>query len=245
MDGSLARYPFLTAAREAVREEAPPIERLLGAAGPSAAVNRAQERVERALGTATTGQPHDDVETELLSYPLARIIVSLVDDPLVTERYVHAEAQAAVQRLEEDRAAGRLDPDLETLFDDLDVRLRRRDGRVAIDRVSYLHLAPSIDDPRWRLVNRPVSGGWVAVDEAELETLFAAAVRRRVGQDLPLEVPDDIAAALTEVVQAVEARLGRPHLPSDFEKIDPERFPPCMRALIERVEAGESLAPPA
>ncbi|MFW6449385.1 MAG: DNA primase regulatory subunit PriL [Halobacteriota archaeon] len=243
MDRSLARYPFLAAAREAVREEAPPIERLLGAEGPSAAVARGRERIERALTGETTGEPHDDPETELLSYPLARIVVSLVDDPLVTDRYVRAEARAAVTRLEEDRSAGRLDLDLEALFEDLDVAIRHRDARVDVDRVAYLRLAPAIDDDRWRLVNRPVADGWVAIDEAEVDELLAAAVRQRVGGDLPLEVPPAIEAELADAVDAVEARLGRPQLPEAFEAIDPDRFPPCMQALLDRVEAGDRLDP--
>lgn len=244
MDRSVARYPFRDAAREAVREVAPSIDRLVDAEGPSAVVERAKDRVERALTGETTGPTHPDPEVELLSYPIARVIVSLVDDPLVIDRYVRAEANTAVERFRADRDADRSDGlDERDLLTELDVEFRERDGRVGIDRVTYLRLAPDLDGDDWRLVNRPLADGWVALDRGELDDVLGAAVRDRVGRDLPLAVPEDLAEGLSEVVSAVEERLGHPTLPAEFEAVDPARFPPCMQALLERVHAGDRLAP--
>lgn len=242
MDRSLARYPFREAARDAVRKEAPPIERLLAADGPSAVLERATERVERALSGPTTGSPHPDPEVELLSYPIARIIVSLVDDPLVTDRFVRAEARTAVQRFRADRLTDRVEAiDEGDLFAELAIEIRDRSGRPAVDRASYLRLAPDLDGPEWRLVNRSLAAGWVLMERDELPALLEAAVRDRVGRDLPLSVPADLADRLEGAVGDVEARLGRPSLPESFGSIDPDRFPPCMQALLDRVRAGDRL----
>ncbi|MDZ5813263.1 DNA primase, partial [Halorubrum sp. AD140] len=85
MDALDAKYPFFASAREAVAEAAVSLPELVAADAP--AVERARERVERALleGTvaaesgAFPGESASDVQAELLSYPVARILVSLLD----------------------------------------------------------------------------------------------------------------------------------------------------------------------
>ncbi len=242
MDRALARYPFRESARAAVRAEGPPLEELLAAEGPSAVVDRARERIERALDGSTTGETHPDAEVEVLSYPVARIIVSLVDDPLVTDRFVTAEAETAVRRFEADRTDDRRAIDPADLLAELGVHLGDVDGRIAVDRASFLRLAVDLEGDDWDLVNRALADGWVPIDPEERAEVLRAAVRGRVGRDLPLDVPDALADRLAAAVDAIEARLGRPTLPTTFDAVDPDRFPPCMAALVERVRAGEALA---
>lgn len=246
MDPVVARYPFIEAARAAVAAEAPSLETLLGAGDRSAVLDRALERIDLSITGRSTGTPHRDFEVEVLSYPLARIIVSLVDDPRVTDRYVRAEANTAINRLESDIEAE--SPvsdgmDLSMALEEFDVPIEDHDGVVQVEVTPYLRLATDIEDDAWRLVNRPLRAGLVTLDEDEVMDLLEAAIRRRVGDSLPLTVPDDIAELLEPAVDRVETSLGRRELPTEFDGIDPTRFPPCIRALIARVEAGEPLAP--
>ncbi len=96
-----AAYPFFATAREmfdGLDEEA---------LKPSPIRERAVTRVT----TAVTGDPTKD-ETlgrndesnadEAMSYPLARILVSIIDEDDVTTAYAEAEAEAAVERLKKD-----------------------------------------------------------------------------------------------------------------------------------------------
>lgn len=245
MDRTLARYPFLDAAREAVQRAGPSFEALVGGEGGSAALRRAVGRVEAALGGETVGEAHRDPEVEVLSYPLARILVSLVDDERVTRRYVRAEARTARDRA---RRAGSGGPDGATadrdrLLEEFDLAVDAGEAGLEVDAIRYLSLATSLEGDRWRLVNRPVRDCVVAVAEEEVYDLIEAAVRDRVGEDLPLEVPGELEGALGDAVDGLEDHLGRPSLPADFDHVDPELFPPCMRALIDRVEAGDRLPP--
>jgi DNA primase large subunit len=95
MKRSHARYPFLAAAREAVK--AAGVD-LAAAAAEPATRERARERVTSALTDGTVGEPRHDARTELLSYPLARVLVSLVDVPVLTRKYARAEAASAHER---------------------------------------------------------------------------------------------------------------------------------------------------
>jgi DNA primase large subunit len=103
MNGLHARYPFLQASREAVGGADVTLRSLVEAGDP--AVERARERVRRALieGTVASETPRQwDAREELLSYPVARVVVSLLDVPAAVEKYAVAEAATARERFEAD-----------------------------------------------------------------------------------------------------------------------------------------------
>src|SRR6056297_1969915 len=106
LDPLYARYPFFEGAREAVREADISPAALIAEDAP--AVERATERVERALMEGTVA-PEDssrwDNREKLLSYPIARILVSLIETPAAVEKYATAEAATARERFETDFAA--------------------------------------------------------------------------------------------------------------------------------------------
>ena len=103
MDALDAKYPFFATAREAVADAAVSLPEL---------VERARERVERALMDGTIASESGafpaesayDVQAELLSYPIARILVSLLDSEPAIEKYAAAEAATAIDRIREDLA---------------------------------------------------------------------------------------------------------------------------------------------
>ncbi|WP_049988029.1 DNA primase [Halobellus rufus] len=105
MDPRYARYPFFEGAREAVREADISPAALIAEDAP--AVDRATERVERALmeGTVAAEESPRWDDSELLSYPIARILVSLIETPAAVEKYATAEAATARERFAEDFAA--------------------------------------------------------------------------------------------------------------------------------------------
>ncbi len=112
MDPLYARYPFFEGAREAVREAEISPAALIAEDAP--AVERGKERVERALmeGNVAAEDPRRwDTREELLSYPIARILVSLIETPAAVEKYAKAEAATARERFQTDFAA---DDDLQS-----------------------------------------------------------------------------------------------------------------------------------
>lgn len=123
MEPRHARYPFFETAREAVEAADIALPSLVAANAP--AVERGVERVRRALmeGTVAPAEPGRwEPRTELLSYPLARVLVSLVANPssdgsglgagaesgtpAAVGKYAEAEAATARGRFAEDFDAG-------------------------------------------------------------------------------------------------------------------------------------------
>ncbi len=246
MDRLHARYPFLAAARAAVEEADVDLAVLVEAGGP--AVERGVERVEAAIREGGVGDL-DRVRTELLSYPVARVVVSLVDDERLTDAYARAEARTAHERFVDDvetPAPDSLSAGIELRrllaeFDLADAVTEREDGfEVAVG--PYLELAADLEGQGWRLVARDLHDGRVPVERDELYALLREAVYERVRSGLPLSVPDPVATALDEEVERVSQALSDYRLPRSIDaSVTPAAFPPCVEGLIERSRAGEDL----
>lgn len=248
-----ARYPFLDASRAAVEAAGIDLATLVAEGGP--AVERGHERVRRALleGTTVSEEPRAwSTRAELLSYPIARVLVSLLDVPGATEKYAAAEAATARERFVEDFEAdlelksaegGRLT--LDRLLADFELAGGVEpigDGRFELDVTAYLGLAAELDDDRWHLARRPLSAGTVPVGRPELYTLLREAVGRRVREGLPLSVPESIEAPLSSELASIRRAIADLDPPTSFETVTPGLFPPCMRSLLSRARNGAGLA---
>jgi len=258
-----ARYPFFEAAREAVQGADVSLAELIAEDAP--AVERGVERVERALveGTVAAADPYRwEPRDELLSYPIARILVSLLDDQAAVEKYAAAEAETAAARFEEDVAA---DDDLQSTRQprvSLDRLLREFDledpiraepasrGRdptwFRVDVGTYLALSEADWSERWRLVNRELLDGEVRVEREELYRLLREAVRRRVVDGLPFTVRSSpggeaLAAELEPEVADLRELLAEHEPTTGVDVVAPAQFPPCVAALLDRARDGETL----
>ena len=288
MDRRHARYPFFESAREAVEAAGVDLGELVGATGEDEdaddaaagdegdemVVTRARERVETALSeghVGTNGETgmHRSTRIELLSYPIARILVSLLEEPMAVDAYARAEASTARQRLAADlpesapaegegSSGGGLGGDLgDRSTAGADERLSVHDllgefglgdaieGRdpFLVDVSVYLELARDLEGQDWALVERSLSAGRVPVDRSELYALLERAVADRVEDGLPLTVPEPIAAGLAEPRETIEGMLADEEIPLAFDRVEPAQFPPCVDALLERARDGEALPP--
>ena len=243
-----ARYPFMAAAREAVEAAAVDLGEVV--ATDEAVVERARERVQSAITNRTVGEPHRQTRVELLSYPVARVLVSLVDEHVCTRKYAEAEAETAYDRFVEEferttefkstQGSQIALRDLLAEFDLGSVVNERADG-YWIEVGPYLEMAADQRGDEWRLVNRTLADGRVAITQAELHVLLKQAIRHRVEDGLPFDVPDAIGQELTEEADQIQEVLSELDLTREIDTVVPELFPPCMKALLDQVQKGEHL----
>jgi len=248
MEPRHARYPFTSDAREAVQTAAVDLSELVRTNG--AVVERAIDRVESALFDGTVGEAHRRTRVEILSYPVARVVVSLVDEHVLTRKYARAEAASAHDRFVEELAAS---TELQSTAGervtlgyllaefDLTTAVRETPDGFAVAVGTYLELAADRYGDEWRLVNRSLADGSVPLTREELYALLEAAVQQRVAADLPLNVPDAIAAPLDAEVETVEEMLADLDLTRDIDTVVPDLFPPCMKHLLDQVQKGKHL----
>ncbi|WP_247003315.1 DNA primase regulatory subunit PriL [Halosolutus gelatinilyticus] len=243
-----ARYPFLEAARDAVATETVDLATVVEQ--DRAVVERACDRVVATLEEGDTGTPRRDARVELLSYPVARVLVSLVGERVLVRKYARAEAATAFERFTDDLAdttelksvesTGLELSDLLAEFD-LEDDVRETGDGYRIDVGTYLPLAADLWDDEWRLVNRALTGGGVPIDESELLALLREAIRTRVEDGLPFDVPEMIATALEAEAEEIRAILAELDLTREIDTVVPEMFPPCMKALLDAIQKGEHL----
>lgn len=249
MEAIHARYPFLTAARKAVETADVDLEAIASEA-THPIIDRAVDRVTHAIDTGTIGSAHRSHRVELLSYPIARVIVSLADEPGLTERYASAEAETAKQRYITDldatprlRSVDRTNITLTDLLAEFDLSpvLTESAHGYRIDVMTYLSLASALESDQWRLVSRPLTNGTVPITRSELYDLLSEAIRTRVLDGLPLAVPEEIAIELSDITETIRRRLADISLSTEFETVAPELFPPCIQALLDRLETPDPL----
>ena len=243
-----ARYPFLESAREAVREAEVDLASVV--ATEQRVVDRALARVEYAIEEGTVGEPHRRTRVELLSYPLARVLVSLVDEHVLTHKYVRAEAATAHERFGRDltatddlKSSRRERLTLDALLAEfaLSTTVRETTEGYLVDVGTYLDLAADQWGDEWRLVNRELRAGEVPLIERDLLVLVRQAVKQRVEEGLPLSVPDEIASALESEQAHIRELLADLELTRDIDTVVPDLFPPCMMYLLDQVQKGQHL----
>lgn len=257
-----ARYPFLDASRDAVREAGVDLADLVASGGP--VLERATGRVERSLVEGTAAPEESwPTQVELFSYPVARVLVALLDVPGAIEKYAHAEADLAhdrfVEDFERDLQTGREErlalTDLLSEFDLESAVTGQPPGQQGdtagggangrdesgpqyyVEVTAYLRLAGDLDGEQWQLTRRALRDGRVPVDRGELYTLLREAVHRRVEDglaDLAESVPAEVRAALDGEVSTLREALAEVDIADDIDTVVPGLFPPCMRTLLAR-----------
>jgi DNA primase large subunit len=243
-----ARYPFLQASRDAVEAAAVDLGEIV--ATDETVTQRAVERVERAILDGTVGEPHRRTRVELLSYPVARVLVSLVDEHVCTRKYARAEAETARERFSaefeattEFKSTRTERVDLADLLAEFDLTgsVTEAEPGYRVDVGTYLALAADQRGDRWRLVNRPLAAGRVRIPADDLQVLLKQAIRHRVEDGLPFDVPSAIADELDDEVEHLREVLSDLDLTREIDTVVPDLFPPCMKSLLDQVQKGAHL----
>lgn len=208
-------------------------------------LRESMERRERGLRPCL-----DDPEGEAAAARLALYIVAATRKPQILRRFAVSEAKRFSWRLRRIPGIQDLDCKLE-MARDLGIAARRArevavgpvlaafKAPVAVRWTSYLKYAPP--DPRWAMINRVVTKGWVILDMEDLERLMEEAYVRRA---MELAAENELAVGLVAKAAAGEvaeiARRYEASLPR--QRAGPTgSVPPCMQSIMDAMKAGENI----
>jgi DNA primase large subunit len=183
-------------------------------------------------------------EKELLAYPIARIIVSCINNNYLTKRYALAVAKSSYEHIKDLNSAVLL----KELAADFGISIRFDDMmNVSMHFTDYIRCAHVLHDPKWKLLNRTVKGGTLMISRDDLARLMEEAVRQKVESGLPHEVPKGIQTALepyiSEVREIINSRMSKQSFSREgFSEVIPDCFPPCISAAIADVQANVNLS---
>ena len=238
-----ARFPFLKESTKYLKDQGVTLDRLVSSMAYEGARLRGRDRVLEVLD-ANVIQDHpmaSEIEAtlELLSYPVARMIVSAVADPMFVRRYAIAEAKRARRYLRSS------DLDLVIkIADELGFRVGKENGGLAIDFTDFLRYSASMRSKDWKLINQQVLEGRVLLNQYKVTRLIEQLLTDRIASELPLEVNDDIINAFSQVIGDIRDSLAeekKSREAKDLGRVSIVRFPPCMRKLLAMMQAGENV----
>jgi DNA primase large subunit len=231
-------YPFTQEAAELVRRAGYNLESLAEKTSFRPVRRRALERIIGAIRGQipdVRAETEAEVLTELLSYPLARVMISCLKDDFLIKRYALTEAKLAYARMQREG-------DIIPLAEDLGIHPQEGQA-IRLHFLEYLRAAHRMHSPRWKLVNRDLRGGYLTVSREELMRLLEEMVRDRVKKVLPLEVEgicDRFREQMGLLREELEAsKLGQR---ADLGEVEEGAFPPCIRKMISEVSQGLNLA---
>jgi len=242
----LSHFPFLKKAQDPIRSRFASLGTLLGTPKGEALVSLAVARIQEAVTPNKARIPAvcDSPEDEIAAYALARIIASCVNDKQLIDRLTRYEAERAYSFLvnEEEWNTRYVQDEGEysrlwtAISDELGIRIT--DDRMPVP--DYVELVAPLHDDRYRLINRQVIRGSVAINKNERYELLRERIRVLLRRDLPHRVPKEICELLApraaEIKKAYQEQMLR-----QFGKVEEGAFPPCMQALIAALAAGVNL----
>jgi DNA primase large subunit len=239
-----AKYPFLKESGKILRDRGITLDQLISSRAYERARYQGRERVFEALESRMIDDhpmaTEIDATIELLSYPIARMIVSAVADPSFVRRYAIAEAKKANERLKLENPGF-----LIGTASELGLGVSQTDGAFAVDFTDFLRFSSGMRDKSWKLVNQRISKGRVVVAKHRLVRLMEQMLTEKISSELPLAVNDSIITAFASEVEEIKAELEREraeHKEKDMGRLSIVRFPPCMRKLLKMMQAGENVS---
>ncbi len=236
-----SNYPFLTRTVQYVADMGTPVDNILTSRSFDITRYRARSRVLQAIHGDIQ---HDDTvnfTVELLSYAVARIMVSCLNDAFLTRRYSLAEAKYAYHMMKQEN-----NEVLQEIGEDLHIEASvTESGLFYLHFTDYIRGAVRLRSIQWKLVNRILNSGYVSITKEEYARLLQEAVRSRIIDALPLNVPDEFCQALEKYLLEIKASVDISRTEFDeagFGNVESEHFPPCIVHLISNAQGGINLA---
>ncbi len=249
----LAKYPFL---KETARYLSPldlQIEDLTSP-GMHQILDRAMERVTSAITdlivrplTDEQGNKYiiKDLQKEIISFPVAIMLVSATDNSLIKKRYALAEAKQATSELAIESKENILKVALDFGWK---IAQAPSDGTSAFEFVLYftdfLQNASHLHDEKWKLVNSILSEGNVYLNKHDVVRLLQEEVKRRIEKRLSNSTLDRYPPEISDLAEKLKVlaaeRIGQTE--TEFPKVVvQDAFPPCINALYDGASKNHHL----
>ncbi|VVB90240.1 DNA primase large subunit PriL [uncultured archaeon] len=237
-----ANFPFVNGALKYVESLDFKLDELFSERAFEQVRERGKQRVLEAIGDGIIKHEYSDrtgAEKELLSYPVARILVSCINDTYLIRRYALVEAKSSNELIKK-----LSDNDIKEIADDFKIAAKIVGDEYGLHFSDYIRYASAIHEPKWKLINKKMDKGWVHIKREDFSRIIEEAIRKRIESSLPLDVPPQICTALegylTEIRDSLSARKSEFSI-EEFKEIMPDCFPPCMVRALSNAQAGVNL----
>jgi len=240
----LAKYPFIHEAKRYMQKEAPTIQELLKDPLYDRARSNAIERLENAFEHKDVGNralvSETDCIMELLSYPLARMIVVSIHDAFFTRRYALGESVHMYKNLLREPSSF-----ISKIAVEFSININTEsESDILVYFTDYLHFAPT-RYKKWKMINRQMTNGYISITNREFARLIQEALRLRINNELEEKLPNELASQVFQediqrfrrMVQKIKDKIDS----TSIRRLDVEKLPPCLHGLLTSIQAGDNV----
>ncbi len=241
-----AKYPVVPEAVEYVRQRGLTIDELSDQSY-TPILDRAEERLRQAIvqGAVSSEWQNDDVE--ILSFPVAVYLSTILQDDWVRRRFALAESRRASQfLLSEDtsRVAEVASKTFGWKIDLAEAEVNERATTLRVGFKNYIENALRIRESKWKLTNRILDHGFVKVGKDEAARLLQEEIQSRIlsrMRVIPLEQPDFLRSRIERLRRLVSERRTTAAFSELPKTVDPTAMPPCIRNLYDSMHSGKHI----
>ncbi|MEM3823319.1 MAG: DNA primase large subunit PriL [Candidatus Bathyarchaeia archaeon] len=241
----LAKYPFLKESMEYVKKLDLKIEDL---ANPEfkKILKRAEEKVTEAILYALVSRKLRDVEIEILSFPVAMMLVAATESPFIKKRYALAEAKQAYNDM-------KLEPRerILAIAKNFGWKLNLNNNveipyEFELHFADYLRNTTYLHGKKWQLVNKFLSKGNVYLTKSEIARLLSEEVRKHIEKRLEIKDLPKLPEKMMEIVEKIKKltikKIGKSEMEGFPRTVVQDAFPPCIKALYQSISSGRHLS---
>jgi DNA primase large subunit len=244
---SMAKYPYIKETVDHIRDTGPSIADLNTSSVYQSVRALGKERVLTSLKdhniSESTMVTDSDALKEILSYIIARILVSSVKSHFLIRRYALAEAKLMNERLLNEPTEITL-----VISGELGIAAEQDGSNISLiklDVTDYLRHSSGFKSDEWKLVNQDLKNGQITLERRKFIRLLQHAMQVKIEGELPLPVSDEIISNYKDEINEIKSLLGslkKKYEVKDFGKLDLNRLPPCMKQILAMAQSGENLS---
>lgn len=236
------RFPFSEAAKKIMKENDFSLQEI-----PSEVRERAKVLILRSFRRDEKDIPvissSNVLLNEISAFPVAKIIVSLINKPFVTERFVEFISDSTFRYLEKEEKA----EILYELASDLNVKFsisEKKDFFAEIKLIDFLQIDFLHDF--MKLVNQKLEKGTVFLSRNDFIRFLREIVYKKVHASLPVptvSVPQDLKKLAAELEkQLIEKSSTSFAFSGAVGKFSEKALPPCMEEIFNDLMLGKNVS---
>jgi DNA primase large subunit len=242
----LAKYPFLKETAEYIKPLDLQIDDLTSM-GMGQILKRAEERVNEAIVNRSVSRNIKKIDLEILSFPVAILLVIATENSFIKKRYALAEAKQSSSDLVNEPK----EKVLKIAHDfDWKIKLTPKENcdsplEFTINFTDYLRNAAHLHDKKWKLTNSILSNGNIYLNKKDVVRLLEEEIRRRIEKRLEAKLPKyppELTVIAERVKKLAAEKIGQTET-EEFPKVVVQAaFPPCINALYEVASSSHHLS---
>jgi len=237
----LAKYPFLNETLEYIRSVGFEIDELLKPEYVDV-VERAKNRILLAVKKGNLDNNFSDARIEILSFPIALMLVRATGMNHVMSRYALAESIRIEKFLLQEKS-DIIPIVFEKVIGVTPIEEKNNDSTIRIEYKipleEYVKRIKSFHTSNWRLVNRQINNGLVILSTHELIRILREEIYALFLNQLRSEIPLINKPELKPIIDEIKSSAPLPK----YRKIvfSEDNYPPCVSKALEMLNSGENV----